>query len=151
MNEDYETVEPVDDELAEAIQAVNEAEGELLEAQEQRDKARAALVALLEARGERSVTAPNRIGETYKVTLVSGETTKVDEDALRERIGARAYNKLTDRKLNLKKVEKAVVDGALPLEVLSAVSEVKPRASYPRLTRVITEATVYEISLETAS
>lgn len=151
MNENYDEVsEPVDDELAEAIQAVNEAEGQLLEAQEQREKTRAALVALLEARGERSVVAPNQIGETYRVTLVSGETTKIDEAALRERIGARAFNKLTDRKLSLRKVEQAVVDEVLPLEVLVAVSEIKPRASYPRLTRVNAETT-YEVTMEISS
>lgn len=130
--------EVVDDdaELVEAITAVNAAEGALIEAQEQRDKARSALVGLLLDREQTSVVAPNSLGERYRVSVVASNTVKVDEEALRERIGARSFNKLTRRKLDLTKVSAAVAEGALDAAVLAEVSEVKARATYPRVVRV---------------
>lgn len=127
---------PPDDEINELLTAVNEAEGVLLEAQEQRDKLRAALVEAITARGTQTAYGTNTEGELFRITVVSGESTKVDADALRDRIGARAFNTLSVRKLDMTKVEKAVAAGKLDVGVLAEVTTVTPRTSYPRLTRV---------------
>lgn len=126
-----------DEELAALIDAVNQAEGELIEAQEQRNKVRSELAQHLLLRGERSVVGLNLEGEQFRVTVVSRDTTNIDAEALKANIGARAFNKLTVRKLDMTKVKEAVADGSLDVEDLSWVTEVKTSQSV-RLTRVDT-------------
>lgn len=129
-------VPDVDWELRDAITWVNETEATLIEANEERDKARAALVEVILARGDRTVIGINAEGEVFRATVVSGETTTIDADALRAKIGARAFNKLTVRKVDMKKVEEALDNGSLTPAVVAEFTTVKARATYPKLTRV---------------
>lgn len=112
-----------------------QAQGALLEAQDELDKIKNRLIGAVEATGVQSVGLVNDEDEVFKVTVVSGETTKIDEFLLRAAIGGRAYNSLTVRKLDMKKVEKAIADGTLSVEVLADVAEVKSRAKFLKITR----------------
>lgn len=111
------------------------AQGALLEAEERLEKVKIALRSTIEARGEQTVYGLNHRGESHRITVVASEVTKIDEAALLAAIGARAFNKLTARKVDKAKVEAAIAQGTLDISVLAEVTEVKPRAAYLKITR----------------
>lgn len=67
-------------------------------------------------------------------TVVSGSRLIVDEAALKEKIGAAAYNKLTTPKLDMRKVEAALALNQLSEKHLAECSEEKPNKEYIRWT-----------------
>lgn len=125
-----------DDELTMALSEVHDAEREFAFVEGQRAKARQRLVDLLAARGEKSLVGWDMSGRTWKVTVVESETTKIDADGLRADIGARAFNKLTERKLDARKIEAAVANGSLSVEDLANYTTITPRARWPKITEL---------------
>lgn len=132
--DDEEIVE--DAELTGALTECQEAEKELAAAEGRRAKARHALVALLDDRGEKTLIGLDRDGQPVRATVVRGETTKVDEIGLRNHIGLRAYNKLTVRKLDTDKVTKAIEANQLPVAVYAEYVTISPRAAWPKITKL---------------
>lgn len=130
--------EPItdDDELAGALTEAREAEADLAAAEGRRAKAREALVALLDARGEKTLTAYDHNGRLWRTTVVRGESSVVDLEGLRKAIGGHRFNRLTVRKLDTKKIEAAIADGTLPVEVYAAHTTLKPKAIFPLVTEV---------------
>jgi len=76
-------------------------------------------------------------GEDWKVTVVQGETVRIDEDGLRKFIGARQFNKVCIKKVDRKALEKAIVNPSFPLtpEELSAFVSITVNKAYVRITK----------------
>lgn len=58
-------------------------------------------------------------GVEYRVTVVQRETMKFDEDSLYQAMGKRAFSKISNLKLDSKKLEAAIKDGAISAELVS--------------------------------
>ena len=132
----HEDDTPRDYEIDDLVQAVLEAEGAKIEAEEEWRKLRAQLAEAVLARGEQSAHGHTDEGEVIRVTVVAPETTKTDEQALAARIGLRAFNRLTKRVLDRDLVGRAIQDGRLSVEDYAACTEIRKTAPYPKLSRV---------------
>jgi len=73
-------------------------------------------------------------GSMYTVTVVQRETLKVDEVTLLQTLGKRQFAKVSDLKLNTKKLEAAVRDGVISAELVSDNSVVSRSSPYLRVT-----------------
>jgi hypothetical protein len=118
-----------DPELTALIDAVADAEAALAEAQEQRTKVRDTLTQHLLLRGERTAVGTDLTGQPWRATVVSRDDARIDAQALKAKIGARAWNRLTERKLVNAKVAEAVASGWLSPQDVADVSEVKTSTS----------------------
>lgn len=80
-------------------------------------------------------SASYRDGEgIIRVTLVRSETTEINEMGLKKALGAKKFNKLTDRKLNRQKLEKAMASGEVNAVIVAQNSAFSSRNPYIRLT-----------------
>jgi hypothetical protein len=73
-------------------------------------------------------------GSKHTVTVVQRETLKVDEVTLLSVLGKRQFAKISDQKLNTKKLEAAVRDGVISAELVSDNSVVSRSNPYLRVT-----------------
>lgn len=71
-------------------------------------------------------------GKVYRATYVQTNQTKVDEEALQKKIGKIAYRKLCDLKINKRKIEEAMNNGDLPVEVIGPLVTEVPGKPYIR-------------------
>jgi hypothetical protein len=76
-------------------------------------------------------------GDDYKVTVVAGETVRVDEKGLEKYLGKRVFKRLCTYKVDKKLLEAAIKDPAMPLspESLSAFISITPNKPYVRVTK----------------
>lgn len=95
---------------------------------------------LLETQGVKSTKAG-----TWKVTVVRGETAVVNESGLAKALGARAWNKLTKKSLDKGKLEKAIADGEVDVNVVSQYTEMRPRKPFVRISEA-TDAEAPELA-----
>lgn len=72
----------------------------------------------------------------YKATCVKSETVKIDEEALKERLGVDVWDQVTTSKLDMKKLESLVASGAIAAEVVADHSTIVPRTPYVKITTV---------------
>lgn len=72
-----------------------------------------------------------------KATYVSSTRTQVDEVSLKKALGAREFNKLTVRKVDNKKIEKAILNGEVDATVISQNTAIVKTSPYVRITESI--------------
>ena len=126
-----------DDELLGAIFAVQDADAAALAANERKQKAREALIALLKVRGTiKAVTGGMTAQIHYQVTVVEAEKLSINEDKLRKALGVRTYNKATVRKLDQRKLKELVQQGVVDAKVVAMASDIVKSAAYPRITEI---------------
>lgn len=65
-------------------------------------------------------------------TIVRGTTVNLDSDRLKKAIGARAWNKLTVRSLDQKKVKEAIESGDLDPNIVAECSDEVDKTPYVR-------------------
>ena len=53
-------------------------------------------------------------GDDYKVTVVAGETVRIDEKGLRDFLGGRNFNKVCTKKVDRRLLEAAISDPLFP-------------------------------------
>lgn len=133
---EIEDRKPRDYEIDELVQAYVEADATAQEAADELAKRKEALLTAILLRDEGSLYGYTLENEILKVTAVTPERAKTDEAALRLLIGGRAFNKLTVRRLDKAKVEKAILDGDLSIEAYAAVTEIKATKPYVLISRV---------------
>jgi BMFP domain-containing protein YqiC len=85
-------------------------------------------------RSVKSELAATAGGAQYTVTVVQRETLKVDEVMLLQTLGKRQFAKISDLKLNAKKLEAAVKDGVISAELVSSNSVISRSSPYLRVT-----------------
>lgn len=69
-----------------------------------------------------------------RATLVRGEATKINGEALKKQLSVSQWNKVTQRVLDNKKLEEAIANGVVdPLKVADCTATIE-RAPYVRLT-----------------
>lgn len=73
-------------------------------------------------------------GKYYKATIVSPERVDIDEKGLAKEIGATAFRKVSDLKVNRKKLEEALASGELSAEVVGKHLHTKDARPYIRFT-----------------
>lgn len=89
---------------------------------------------------QRKVFTHEVADKKYKATFVRTTRMVVNEEGLRKHLGARAWNKITDRKFSKVKLEKALDEEALSVEDVSPyVNEVENKG-YVRVSEVKSEA-----------
>lgn len=91
------------------------------------------LVAMVHDSGVKSIKL-DLDTRTITGTLVAPESVRMDEAKLRKLVGAAAWKKVTTPVLDQKKLQKAIADGVVSIEDVSACSEVKHSAPYVRIT-----------------
>jgi hypothetical protein len=112
-----------------AIKRTAQIKTSIRELQARFDAAEAEVVQLLAELGQKTRDAGN-----YKCTVVRTETLVFDESGLKRAIGAVQFNKLTNRKLDRKKLEAAVEAGTVDRVVVAQNSLVKEGSPYLRIT-----------------
>lgn len=70
----------------------------------------------------------------YKLKVVRGERTNIDPVSLKKALGARMWNTLTERKLDLKKVERAISKGDIDPVIVSQSTTYVNSSPYVRIT-----------------
>jgi len=73
-------------------------------------------------------------GVDYKVTVVQKETMKFDENTLLKSLGKRAFSKVSNLKLDNKKLEAAIRDGSIDPELISRNTVISKSNPYLRVT-----------------
>jgi hypothetical protein len=86
---------------------------------------------MLNERGRKSWPLDN-----HRFTIVQAERVKINEDGLRKALGARAFNKLTIRKVDQKKVTEALTQGEIDPVVVSQYTEAVLNRPSIRITEV---------------
>jgi len=76
-------------------------------------------------------------GDDYKVTVVQGETTRVDDDGLKKAMGAVKFRRVTKTKVDTKLLEKAVKDGLVDIDTVAAFVSITPNKPFVKVTRVV--------------
>lgn len=127
-----------DDELYRAVSDVEAAEEALVAAQERHRKAKEALVALLNVRGEHSSTLTHD-GYAYKVTVVSQERVSVDEEGIRTALTDDQMGLIVTPKVDKGRLEAAIVTGLIEAEVVAPYLQIKATNPFPRITKKIAE------------
>lgn len=78
---------------------------------------------------------------TWQVTVVAGETTKIDEKGLKTLMGAVKFRKICKpAKVDSKLLELAVKNGALSVETVSKYVSYSPNKPFLRVTKVADDA-----------
>lgn len=73
-------------------------------------------------------------GVTITGTVVRSETVSMDEEALKKKVGASTWKKITSLVLDKKKLDIAMSSGDVSLTDVAAVSTTTPRSPYIRIT-----------------
>jgi hypothetical protein len=95
------------------------------------DSLQAELIELLDHQGKKSINT-----EHYKVSKRYSERVITNESALKKALGAIAFNRLTDRKLNKTKLNAAVREGKVDPVIVAQCSEVKESAAWVTVSKV---------------
>lgn len=72
----------------------------------------------------------------YRATMVQSSTTEYDLEGMTHDLGANTVDAVTDRKINLKKVEKLVMSNVLLPDALAQYTTTKQRTPYLRIAAV---------------
>lgn len=81
-----------------------------------------------------SKTFTHSDGRRFTVTRVQGSSVVIDEEKLKNRLGASMWNKITARVLDRKKLEAFIGSGEIPTTVVAACSDEVPKAAYVKVT-----------------
>jgi preprotein translocase subunit SecD len=73
-------------------------------------------------------------GDDYKVTVVQGETMRIDDEGLRKAMGAVKFRKIVKSKVDRKLLEKAIKDGVLDISNVSAFVSIAPNKPFVKVT-----------------
>lgn len=72
----------------------------------------------------------------YRATMVQSSTTEYDLEGMEHDLGANTVDAVTDRKINIKKVEKLVMSNVLLPDALAQYTTTKQRTPYLRIAAV---------------
>lgn len=78
----------------------------------------------------KKTTELNEDGRKYRLTYVTRETIKVDNDGLRKDVSPEVWNKITKQTIDTKALEDALTDGLISPDVVGAHSVVGKSAPY---------------------
>lgn len=73
-------------------------------------------------------------GRYHRATIVRPTSTQYDEDELQLNVTARVWDRITDRVLNVKSLEDAVVDGDVDADMVEEAKSISERKPYIRVT-----------------
>ena len=93
-------------------------------------KAEEALVQIMQEHGVKSVT-----GTEAKGTLIEGTRIVIDEAALKKRLGAGMWDKITKQVIDKEKLEARIAVGDIPATAVAVCSEEFPNKPYVRVTK----------------
>lgn len=74
------------------------------------------------------------IGHFHRATIVRPASTQYDEEELQRQLPPRVWDRITDRVLNVKSLEDAVVDGAVDADLVLEAKTISERKPYIRVT-----------------
>lgn len=89
------------------------------------------VVDLMDMMGQKSFSRNN-----MRATVVKSETAVVNEVGLAKALGAKTWNKITKKVLDKSKLEKALADGEIDVNVVSQHTEMRPRKPFVRISEV---------------
>lgn len=72
-----------------------------------------------------------------QATVVRRETTRIDEDSLKKKLGAPLFNKATKRVLDKAKLESLISLGEVTVEQVASASQLVPSKPYVRVSEVV--------------
>lgn len=104
------------------------------EAQARYEEVQANLIKELEARGRKTLV--DEVTRT-KVTVVTRDIPKYDEKGLAKALGASLWNKITKKTLDKAKLEKAVDEGEIDINVIAQHTTVTPAKPHLRFSAVL--------------
>jgi hypothetical protein len=119
-------------ELNELAEQWRQAEEELKTAKQRFDDLTNEIAQMMIVSGVKSELAYIEDRE-YKITVVERETLKFDEDSLLKAIGKRAFSKISNMRVDRKKLEQAVRSGEISTELIAANTVVSRSAPYLRV------------------
>lgn len=120
-------IDPVDVEISECEKLRAKAEHYRLMFEQQQ----ARVIDMLEARDEK--THISALDGGRQVTVVAGETVSYDFEGMAKVLSPAQAELVTVRKVDRHKLERAVLDGIVPPEVVADFAEVKPRKPFLRI------------------
>lgn len=101
-------------------------------AQQAYEEAQALFIKEMEAVGRKTLT-----DDTTKVTVVERSIPKYDEKGLAKALGAAMWNKITKKSLDKAKLEKAVDEGEIDINVVAQHTEIAPAKPHLRFSAVL--------------
>ena len=119
-----------DEELTTAVLRTHQAKADSERAEATFKEEQAALIKIIEARGEdhADIEGPNG---PLRARIRTSELMKINEEGLKKAMGARAFNKLTKAPvLDKKKLEEAIVFGDVDPVLVAQYSETKLTSPY---------------------
>jgi hypothetical protein len=73
-------------------------------------------------------------GSDYKVTVVAGETMRIDDEGLRKAMGAVKFRKIVKTKVDRGLLEKAIKDGLIDISNAAAFVSITPNKPFVKVT-----------------
>ena len=74
-------------------------------------------------------------GKRVQAALVAGSSVVLDEDKLKNRLGAALWNKITTRALDRKKLDAFIASGEVKVTDVAACSDERPKSPYIKITQ----------------
>lgn len=124
-------IEEIDD-LDIAIEELRAAKAKLEKAQLAKDLAEERVLELLDGRGEKSHLSV--LDNGWIATAVYGETVAYDEQRLFEKLPMAAWDAITVKKIDRRKLEDQVMVGNIDAHLVVECATVKPRKPFIKLT-----------------
>lgn len=128
-----ERTHDAEDRLDQAVEELREAKRVEAEAADRVRLANEHVIELLHKTRKKSTSIQDG-GKYYKATIVSPERVDIDEKGLAKEIGAPAFRKVSDLKVNRKKLEEALASGELSAEVVGKHLHTRDARPYIRFT-----------------
>jgi hypothetical protein len=117
------------DELAQAIERLHELKEQAIAASSRFEEQQAYVIGMM---GDQKTAKAIR----HKATVVRGNITTYNEAGLKKALGAATWNKITKKVLDRPKLEQAVNDGEIDINVVAAHAEVKPKKPYVSFSKI---------------
>lgn len=108
---------------------------EIAELQEQSKALEAELLDDLDEMDEKSLTVTTTAGEVLTGTKVQGERVQINDTALKKKLGATMWNKVTERVLDKRKLEDQIAAGEVEVADVAAASTTAKNKPYVKVTR----------------
>ena len=119
--------------LEELVENYQEAERDLVLAQDRLDREKKAIVAYLQEAKQKTLIATVDKRD-WRVTVVERETIKFDETVLYKSLGKRKFARIANLKLDRKLLEQAVAAGEIDMDLVSSCSVVSKSDPFIRVT-----------------
>lgn len=116
------------------LKALATTKREIAELQEAAKEREAKLLAIYDELGEKSITVTTASGEIVTGTMVQGERVVFNDAALKKKLGATMWNKVTERVLDKRKLEDQIAAGAVETADVAAASTTTKNKPYVKVT-----------------